>query len=337
MHEQLLGYLLGALEPDDVERLEARLAQDAELREALAVLKRSLTPLAEDDEECEPPAGLSQRTCRFVALRRTRDLVDRTASKLEHLRLQDLVVAAGICLAAALLFMPALSQSRFQARLMGCQNNLRSLGLALLQYSQHHKGNFPEVPTSGPLAAAGIYGPTLWESGFLESADSTVCPASSLSASVSAGSTDQKYRLPKLAELKTAPPATLQRLHATMGGSYGYSLGYVQDGAYHSNKNRGRSTFALMADTPHQHYAATDGDGPHQAALRGSNNHGCCGQNVLFEDGHVRFLNACHVTEAGDDIYQNVHGYVGAGIGPDDSVIGSSSARPILFKNSLDR
>lgn len=337
MHEQLLGYLLGALEPDDVERLEARLAQDAELRESLAVLKRSLTPLADDDEECEPPPGLSQRTCRFVALRRTRDLVDRTAGKLEHLRMHDLVVAAGICLAASLLFMPALSHSRFQARLAGCQNNLRNLGVALLQYSQHHKGQFPEVPTSGPLAAAGVYAPTLLEAGFLERAESLICPASPLAENVANDKTGEKFRIPKISRVRNASPSSLPRLQASMGGSYGYTLGYVQDGKYRCVKNQNRPTFALMADAPQGHFAANDGAITLEGPPQGSSHHGTHGQNVLFEDGHVRFMNASRVTEVGDDIYHNVHGYVGAGIGPHDSVIGSSSARPILLKNSLDR
>ena len=45
-----------------------------------------------------------------------------------------MVVAAGIFIAASLLFFPAMNQSRFAARLTGCKNNLRQVGLGLDMY-----------------------------------------------------------------------------------------------------------------------------------------------------------------------------------------------------------
>ena len=61
-----------------------------------------------------------------------------------------------------------------------------------------------------------------------------------------------------------------------MGGSYGYCIGYVDQGVYQPTRNLGRPGFAIMADAP-----CEDRPG------RQSDNHGGRGQNVLFEDGHV--------------------------------------------------
>ncbi len=52
-------------------------------------------------------------------------------------------------------------------------------------------------------------------------------------------------------------------------------------------------------------------------------NHDRCGQNVLFEDGHVQFLKNCRCTPKGhaDDIFANSLGEIAPGTSADDSVI----------------
>lgn len=180
MREQLLGYLLGALEPTEHEMVEARLAEDPALQEDLIRLRDKVAPLAADDEheDYDPPAGLAARTCNFVAARAGQppqpaaDLVPAGSW-----RLQDLLVAGGICIAASLLVFPAISHSQFKARLTACQNNLREIGTALTHYSQSHKGYFPLVPQQGKLAVAGAYAPMLREAGFLEDAAHLICPS----------------------------------------------------------------------------------------------------------------------------------------------------------------
>ena len=63
---------------------------------------------------------------------------------------------------------------------------------------------------------------------------------------------------------------------------------------------------------------------------RQSANHGGRGQNVLFEDGSIRFIR--HVPDPPhlpDDPFHNLDGEVAAGRAFDDAVIGASSDRPI--------
>jgi len=159
MREHLLGYLLGALEPTEHEMVEARIERDPALRHDLERLRSKVAPLAADNQDHEPPVGLAARTCNFVAARATCKASPATVGGLtpgSSWRLQDLLVAGGICIAASLLVFPAISHSQFNARLMACQNNLREVGVALGHYSEVHRGYFPLVPQQGRLAVAGI-------------------------------------------------------------------------------------------------------------------------------------------------------------------------------------
>ncbi|MEX0713356.1 MAG: DUF1559 domain-containing protein [Pirellulales bacterium] len=331
MREQLLGYLLGALEPTEREVLEDRLGQDDQLRGELALMRTGLEPLAEavgrHDLPAPPsylpsPPGLAARTCNFVA---ARSLVPSGGlAAAGGWRLQDWLVAAGIGLAAAMLLFPGISNSRFNARLAGCQNNLRQLGFALLNYSELHGGFFPAVPERGPLAVAGVYAATLKDAGLLETDSLVICPSSELARPSEAASPGD-FRVPSVDDLLNASEEQWVSLVSTAGGSFGYGLGYIdEDGRYHGHGKHSRGNFPLMADAPHE-----ETGGP-------SANHGSCGQNILFVDGHVEFLRSCRLSLRDDHIYQNAMGYVGAGIGPDDAVIARSPERPRVFPNLLD-
>ncbi|HJT32002.1 MAG TPA: hypothetical protein VJ783_08095 [Pirellulales bacterium] len=312
MREHLLGYLLGALEPAEQEEIDARLSDDAGLRYDLGRMREKLEVLGDDDRRpIEPPCGLAARTCNYVAARAAATS-GRIGAPISGWSVQDLLVGGGIFIAACMLLFPAIANSRFQARMLGCQDNLRAIGVALTQYSDFHGGYFPLVPERGPLAAAGVYAPILSQFGYLDDPAVLVCPASALAES------PEGFRVPTLDELREAGPGRLVVIRRNMGGSYGYTFGYLVDGRYLGHRNQGRSDFALMADSP---------DDPRGGA---SQNHGSCGQNVLFEDGHVEFLKRCWLPEGDDHIYVNHDGYVGAGLGPDDSVIGGSSARPLV-------
>ena len=72
MQEKLLGYLLNALEEDEVRCVEALLAANEEARRQLEVLRHALTPLGGNITLEEPPHDLGRRTCRLLReMRRT--------------------------------------------------------------------------------------------------------------------------------------------------------------------------------------------------------------------------------------------------------------------------
>jgi len=333
MHEQLLGYLLEALEPGERDDMEKRLKSDSRLQQQLESLHESLEPLRADAESFEAPDGLAVQTCEAVALHRHSSPVaagrrrdsaaipkqgspkglspEDCVSGPTCWKFADFVVAAGVFLAASMLLVPAIQNSRMHARTAACQNNLRELGTALARYSENNGGAFPAIPQSGNLAAAGLYAVRLMEEGYLQSKAWLVCPASSLAEE------KETIEVPSIEQLQQADPARLVKLQKRMGGSYGYNLGYMEGETYCSPRNQRRATFALMADAPCSLLES-----------RRSNNHGGCGQNVLYEDGHVGYLTQCSLKGSDDHIFLNDEGIVAAGVHPHDAVIGDSFSRP---------
>ncbi len=323
MRELLLGYLLGALDDDEQRQIEQQIERDPRWREELAALQARLEPLAESYADFEPPQGLAQRTCAVVAARAEESRVrpaavglaaaHETGAKRTYLTVPDLVVTAAILLAAVLLFFPAISNSREAARAAHCQNNLRQLGLALASYSDTAGcGYFPWVASSGNRAFAGIVGPTLVDSGHLTEPAHLICPASSLAEQ------QEVFRVPSLSEVDRAQPAAILVIRQYAGGSYGYNLGVMVGGKHLAPRNLARAHFALMADAPSVFW--TD----HRSV-----NHGSRGQNVLFEDGHIRFL-VLDVLQSPwlDHPFLNRRGMVEVGLDGEDAVIAPSSTPP---------
>lgn len=327
MREQLLGYLLEALDADEREDVEAQLKRDPCLQRELELLHESLEPLRAAEQRFEPPTGLAERTLQSVLQRASGGtagpLVPAAREPLVASRrwsLSDLAVAAGIILAGSMLLFPAIQQSRETARLHGCENNLRQLGTALANYSEQNERYFPTLVPGGKMSAAGTYAVRLLHGGFLTNRHAFICPSSQLA------SAPESVYVPTPEELLSADGARLMALYRSMGGSYGYNLGYIERGVYHNVRNQGRPTFAIMADTPNS-----------QTEDHQSCNHSGCGQNVLYEDGHVRYLTNCFAKALGDHIFLNDDGMVAAGTHANDAVIGESAAQPMATPVSQQR
>jgi hypothetical protein len=312
MRNDLIGYLLDALEPHEQELVETHLGKDPQLRRDLEVISRGLQPLSLDKAHYEPPVGLAHRTCQFVAVQAKVMPAPPVVSVPNRWSMADLAMAAGIFLAATLLFWPAMNQSRFAARLAGCKYNLGQLGAALGNYSDQFQGQLPAAALSDISNGAGIYAVLLQEQGLIPETRIVICPASELADRVA------EFHVPTLQELSRAQAERLAVLRRQMGGSYGYSLGWFVDGKYYPPKDLRKATCALMADAPNPAL-------PH----RFSSNHGGCGQNVLFGDFHVQYMTTCKVKGCSDHIFFNSAGKPLAGLGPDDSVIGASDESPV--------
>lgn len=311
MREDLIGYLLHALEPAERAQVEAELKRDPRLKQELEILERSLAPFAADREGYAPPLGLASRCCEYVALQGKVQRPVFGASPVSRWRMSDLAVAAGVFLAATLLFWPAMNQSRFAARVRGCQNNMRQIGMALASYSDAHPGKLPAIQSRHKLNRSGIYSVILLHNRLLDEHRIVICPASELAERL------DNFRVPSLEEIERATPAEQVRMVKMMGGSYGFSLGYHQNGRYTPPLALGRSTHVIMADAP-----------SNELQDRISGNHGACGQNLLFEDFHVEYVTGCRSRACRDHIFENRNGEQAAGLDSDDVVIGPSDASP---------
>ena len=316
--DQLLGYVLGALEPEQHELLAHELENDPELREAIRKLEACVQQLGLNEQAAhlDPPGDLAARTCQVVAAVRKPRPVLRPARHepgwgSRRYSWADMVVAACALLVAVAVLVPSLLYSRVQAQNLACQNNLRELGKAYLQYSSlQPDGSFPAPEATGNRAVAGVYAPMLIEHKLVESPAVFLCPSAQRIRPM------PDFRPPTLAELDAAKGEILAAMQQMMGGDYGAHMGYTLDGKLQRPCNSRRAGFVIIADAPSDSQQG-----------RRSANHGGRGLNVVCEDGQVRFL--VDIDDLADDPFFNRAGLVAAGIDCDDSCVGRSHDRPL--------
>lgn len=326
MRDLLVRYLLGELDDDQRQWLEDELRRSADLRRELAYL-RSCMPESEWDSSDEPPSDLASRTVGRIA---DPEFGDDSCPEEDRARaiaaaqdppvgvaswsLADLTVAGGIFLAVSMLFLPALRQSRDASRRIECANHLRQLGTLLISYSEDHGGFFPVVSRG---QNAGIFAVQLVHEGYVtpeELARLLLCRSSALGEEVAAGRAT--VRIPCRKELRCASPDELARLRQSMGGSYAYRIGYVDANRYCGIRNDRSCRSPLLADSPNY------------AANFQSDNHGGGGQNVLHQDGSVRYQITCTLPDHDDHLFLNVEGVPEAGRGRFDAVLVRSEVTP---------
>jgi hypothetical protein len=273
------------------------------------LLRRSLEPLGGDREIFDPPPQLAVRTCAWVAERSTVRVVPETVGGSKRWSFNDMFVTAGTMAAAAMLFFPAINFSRDQAQIAGCQNQLRQIGLAFMNYSERFPPFLPVIPEKGAMAASGGYAPALVDSKLINDPGTFLCPGDPKVQQAG-------FRVPSTQEVASQEGAALMQTQATMGGSYGVTFGHLEGNKYQPTRDLGRHCFALVSDLP-------DATGPGNQ----SSNHGGKGQNTLFGDFHVKLLTSCKcpVDTDGDDIFLNEAGILGPGLNVKDSVIGNGA------------
>jgi hypothetical protein len=190
MDENLVGYLLKALDGREEAAVEAHLRADPEARARLDALERALAQLAADAEAPEPPPGLALGALARVAELRCRELPPAPPPSRHQLlpggrrwgRRADLAVAAVLLVLVGGLSLPGLVHQwrAYERRL--CAENLRKFWVGLEAYGAQREGQFPNVEEHGPRSVAGIFVPVLRDAGVLPEGVSATCPAAGRSA-----------------------------------------------------------------------------------------------------------------------------------------------------------
>jgi len=179
-HYQLLGYLLGALEDEEQECLDRRFEQDGDFRRKLGQWRQCLTPLEPLRHDIEPPPGLAERTCQLVAACRgplaTPEEADsyrpnmtpdeESPAQEAHVARLDTAMVFLLLLLTCLVLFPAISNSRFHARGVSCQDRLWQFGQAFLQYNQQRGGPISQLAARGNLTPTGIFAASRIKDGF---------------------------------------------------------------------------------------------------------------------------------------------------------------------------
>ena len=321
--------MLGALDADEHQQFKELIVQDHELKEELHDLRRELTLLDRMDPPGPPPAGLARRTCEFIAAQPAVAL-DNTETKPELAKssrrrwfsessnehngrrrnsVMDLMIVAVVLMLLAAIALPAINNSRHKSQMLACQNNLRTVGMGLLNYADNSGGKYISMPLDGNLSFAGIYAPELLDRGFVDEANTFLC----------AGVGKDQHFVPTIKQLLEADQKLLREYQKRAGGDFAYTMGQWKDGHYDVGENHQRTDYILLADNPS---ASLPG--------RASNNHGGWGQNVFFEDGRIEFIKLPEYQ--GDAIYENDWGGIAPGAHPGDIVLVPSATRINNFR-----
>lgn len=365
--EDLLGYVLGALDAQEQRDVQQLIDADPELEEKLLEIRSALGPLDLLDGAAGPRPGLARRTSELVASIQKQLEPDEMTGSVAHpiterliaevtfqkpaltgrgpnekaavpasshqplmsdssglermirptsWSLSDMLVGVAAVAVLAAILLPAISYSRFNSQITACQNNLCGLGSALMAFSDMNpKGEFPRIPDCPNLRASGSYAPQLKDAGLIENDEMVLCAGKESGC-------NRVFRIPTCEQVQRASGCQVEAYKHTMGGDYGFSLGYMENNQYHCPSNRGRAHFVLLADMPSQNLTG------HRSA-----NHCGRGQNCLFEDGHIEFVTGFSYGE--DPIFINDRGIVEVGVHSDDSVIASSHIAPAAYCTSL--
>jgi prepilin-type processing-associated H-X9-DG protein len=300
MDHDLVGYLLGLLDPDDRVRTESALRHDPTLRGRLDRLRTALAPLESGRTPEAPPAGLAERTLALVSAHSAFAPVDdrpRPARRVSAVpareplfqpsrwRRADALVAALILVVLGGLGTSGLGRLQQRHKVTVCQNNLRELHQALNSYCDQNDNRYPQVQEQPPYNVAGAFVPMLRDGGLLPATGLPSCPTF-----VVAGGADV--------------PA----------GGYAYTLGYRDaqghlHGLTRDDSPCGNDLLPILSDRA-------------MPVAHGT------GHNVLFIGGHVRYCTTPRVGVDGDDIFLNQASEVSAGLHRLDTVLGAGNTSP---------
>jgi hypothetical protein len=332
MLEQLIRYLLGELDDDELVDLRARLKESPELQRELAHLRECFDANQTDDAEPLPSGSLAARTTQRIAnsdeyeleqmcagTKRLSSAADPPAGVLGW-SLADLTVAVGVTLAVSMLVFPAIRDSRDGTRLNVCQNNQVQLWLAVSKYADNHGGRYPQV---FPNETAGMFAARLVGEGYIEPEELAVlviCPSSQIANEIRAGRL--VIRIPTREAIRSMTADQQQLAFAGVSPSYGYRLPYWNGSeyvdAFHSQGDRPTfdPVFGDFADSD----SPTAGGARHRGSviqLIGRN-----GAVTSFAAGNP----PAYLSDS--DLFKNKIGVVAAGIGADDIVLATSNAMP---------
>jgi prepilin-type processing-associated H-X9-DG protein len=307
MHQQLLGHLLGALDDDEQEWLDARLKNDGEYRCHCLLWRRRLAALDAVRPEFEPPPGLAERTCRLVAACGPAMVPRRTVTTLGKMSPEAAFTARAAAIAwrdvaaltllgvmAVALIFPAIYSSRFQARLAACQAHLRQFGLTLADYSHQHGDPLSRLAAGGRLTGAGVSAVPLIEDEFAPDRSHALCPDAWLAL----------QGVDYVSGTRRVPPAFRP---------YGFDddwSGTWRTGTSGAEQDPSLpAALPLLADAP-----SADMPGQSIDAHEGR------GRNVFFADGQVRFLPCSASTDAAETVLSG-----------SDSFTAPDGSRPVTF------
>jgi hypothetical protein len=324
MNENLVGYILNALDDDAQLAVERYLRTDPDAPRQVELLRRALAPLDADASPPELPPGLRYRTLALIAEHACRPAAATPVPppaiipmpRRRWRRADALVAAAVVLVSFSLVPSAVVNVNQYRDRVY-CQNNLRAIHHALMGYCDQNDQQLPKVDANPPGNFAGVYVPILHGAGLLDDKAQVTCAALKKPAP----------RRMTIEDLHSLPPEQLAQYMQELRDLYAYGLGYYDSKGVLHGFRRGEDSdlTPIVADNP-----PFEQPPPGMGMPGNSLNHARKGQNVLHLGGDVQFLTTRYLPgRKDDDIYLNDNGHVAAGIHREDAVLGASRARPV--------
>ncbi|TVP99509.1 MAG: hypothetical protein EA381_09625 [Planctomycetaceae bacterium] len=365
--EDLVGYLLAALEPHEMRCVEERLSVDPLLRDQLAELQRTLQVVDErmlgPDRVAELPSGLGDRTLALIdsamvspsgcgwpagVMAKATPIrsVEEIAWRGRRRKLADWLVGglAGVALLG--IGFPTVAHLREESRSVICQDNLRCLGDGLMQFVlRDPQERLPALDKSGPRAFSGMWAVHLFDVGALTDSDSPRrwCPS---------GRSPRPDDPPKVpapnGRFQTESPVPgltrlvrkdeIRRASETKNLAVLSGMQRNSGGNYSYNlgvRNGGEYLSPHYEARPN---FAVLGDSPTAGDYQGTSvdvtrmsfPHPRNGANVWYEDGSVRTVYPARMSGQVDHPYMNHRGAIEAGVNLDDASLAPSGWPPFL-------
>jgi hypothetical protein len=319
VEEDLLGHLLKANDPATTRAVERRLATDPAAVHELAALRAALAPLEAAREEFEPPADLWIRTLARVGehIVATEGPVSPLGGSQTDELLRRANAVADLAPAGATIspsggseFTSAPRRRRNVVAFAGLSLALMALAAPAVLHVRIKQKQVACQSTMGDFYVA-LAGYSDTHEGHFPKVPDGKPAATAADTLKMSGYLAHEVRF-------TCPAAPPESTTPTVLANYAYCLGFRDDRGELKGLDRapGYDVMPILADAPVRRNS--------QVLPVNHRN----GQNVLFAGGNVRFCTASTVGVAGDDIFTNARGEVGAGLHRLDSVLGRPEEIP---------